>query len=157
MAPVRQATTNDLPSLFELWYDRIMLISQADQSLRLTSDSRHDWMQAAVAWIAEENVEFLVWQQAGIYTGYIVGEIRANEPGLYPEKIGSVLALVIDLHTKPIPGGIGRVLFDALLEWFKEHEIHTISVQAPILSPVEQAFWRGIGAVPRFNVFELRL
>jgi len=157
MEPIRKATTNDLPGLFELWYDRMALLAQTNPTLRLAPNHPQAWRQAAETWITNAETEFLVWQREQSYVGYIVGEIQANAPGLLPERIGVIPALVIDLHTPPLPGGTGRVLLDALLDWFKDHHICTITAHAPLLSPVEQAFWRGVGAVAKSHRFEMRL
>jgi len=60
----------------------------------------------------------------------------------------------VDLHTKQSQGGLGKQLFEVAVNWFEQNNIEKIKVAVSRHSAVEQAFWRGVGAKHRQDIFE---
>ncbi len=78
--------------------------------------------------------------------GYIIAWARQSPFGELPENTGLITELVLDAHR--YYGGLGRALVDAGRAWLTEQECQGVAALVPRFRPVEQAFWRALGAVP---------
>lgn len=142
----RSAQLEDLPLLAEYWYDQAVLLSQYNPHVRLLAQAQQRWQQAAAAWLASPAHHCLVAERDAVLLGGITGAIVANSPGLAPEQLCRVLALVIDMHTPQAQHGIGRVLLSALKQRLAQQHITRIMITVAPNASIEHAFWRAQGA-----------
>jgi hypothetical protein len=89
--------------------------------------------------------------------GCIIGHSIPNHAGLAPELIGSIEALILDLHTPHKQQGTGRALLGAMKQHFIERNITQLQVAVSIQSTVAQAFWLGVGAKKTDEIYWMNL
>lgn len=142
---IRAAALTDLSELTRLWYEKTVLHQQYDRRFSLASDAETQWTAAVVSWLQHPNCKMLAAEQDAQLLGYIVGWVKPAPPGLLPAQVGWVTDLVVDMHSHW--GGVGRLLFESLREWFVGQNIENIVAQVPRREIVGQAFWRAHGAV----------
>lgn len=145
MITVRPALEADLPHLVHIWYEKWTLLSQTDQRVRLASDARERWISGARAWIEAADVQLVSALTNATPIGYTVGRIVDAPLGLIPDKMGVVMDIALDGHGN-YPGA-ARMLVGALSGWFAARGVEQIVIWAARRQPVEQAFWRSLGAV----------
>ena len=145
MITVRPTIEADLPHLVHIWYEKWTLLSQADSRVRLASDAKERWTARAQAWLASADTHMVSALSADSPIGCAVGRMMDAPPGLVPDKMGVVIDMALDGH-RSYPGA-ARMLVGALRTWFAAHGVEQIMVWTARRQPVEQAFWRSLGAV----------
>jgi GNAT superfamily N-acetyltransferase len=149
MIETRLATPADIPALVDLWYERALL-----QRVRLTPNAREQWSAVARTWLDDQDVAIFAAESEGRLIGYVIGQVRPSSPGLILEWHGLIAEVAIDVHHDP--NGVGHLLVDTLRLWFRRRNIDQIFVSVPQRSPVEQAFWLGLGAVKWMEILWIR-
>ena len=139
---VRQATTADLDELSRLRQERMDVYLK--QESRLANDALEQWQQAVTDWIAHDQCRFLVADRDTELIGYMVGWVWQQPPMVSPSHTGMITEMSVDGHCKQ--GGVGTAMFQSMGEWFKEHKLSSIEIRVPRQHPIEQAFWRSVGA-----------
>ena len=150
-----RATQNDIPTMAELWREKMILQQQNDRRFTLAPDGDATWAAAAMEWLENECYRVYVAQSQNKSVGYIIGRIDTAPPGLLPEHIGVVADIAVGVHS--YQSGLGRLLLEALKDWFKEQGITRALALAPHRQPVEQAFWRALGATELTEVLWIKL
>jgi ribosomal protein S18 acetylase RimI-like enzyme len=135
---VRPATLDDTPSLNFLRQERVVLLQQSDS--RLTAPT----LNFASA-LHDSHCAVLVGEQEGRIAGYTVGYVEMCPMGALPPGVGYIAELTLDAHR--YYGGLGRMLYRALRDWFSQRGVTRVIVHVPRYHAVEQAFWRSLGAV----------
>jgi L-amino acid N-acyltransferase YncA len=151
---VRPATVHDISAMAEVWYEKMILQNQAERRIRLLPDGRARWMSAVRTWLDHGQYCLLVAVRTGEIIGYIIGRVEANSPGLMPEYLGAVVDLGVDIHS--YQGGLGQMLLQRLKPWFDEQGVETFIVYTAHRQPVEQAFWRALGATTWMEIMWIR-
>lgn len=154
-ATIRTATLNDIPRLAELWYEKMMIQQQFDSRFKLAGDSITVWSAAVCEWLQDGHCAIFVGVQATIPIAYIIGWIQNAPPGLQPKHIGAITDLTIDPHAGQ--SNLGRDLLNSLRTWFNNNDVHHIVAYVPGRSPIEQAFWRGLGATEWLDLMWMKL
>ena len=139
MLTIRAATLNDLPELAQFWQEKIVL--QADSRYTTSVDR---WVISATAWLGDARCVMLTAENDGRPVGYVVGWIQPM-PGLAGDALGLITELALDAHS--YQGGVGRALIEAVRAWYADRGITALAVWSSRRSPVEQAFWRSVGAL----------
>lgn len=138
-----------------LWHEKLALQPHTGRRSVLLPDAAAHWSVAITPWLDDPRCAVLVAEVDHMIVGFIIGRIEANAPGLAPAEIGVIAELVVDAHSNQ--GGLGRRLLDPLCAWFEENGIHDLRAQIAPGNPVEQAFWRALGAVHCFDVMWMRI
>jgi hypothetical protein len=145
----RDATPDDLITLAEYWYDRMVMVQQYNARVRLLPKAQQRWQATASTWLGRDDAVFRVAQTAADTSellGAVAGVITDNAAGLAPARICQVVAFVVDMHTPRLQAGVGRVLLRSLSEALALRDIQRIVITVyPALS-VEAAFWQSVGA-----------
>lgn len=149
MFDTRMSAPADIPALVELWHERALRLR-----LRLASDARERWSVAARNWMDDADVGIFVAESGGQLVGYIIGRVQPASAGLMPERNGVISEIALDVHQ--YHSGVGRLLVEAVRTWFRNRNIDQILVLVPQHSPVEQAFWRGLGVVKWMEVLWIK-
>ena len=152
---IRLATTADLPAMVALWHEKTVVQQQSDARFHLLPDGDQRWSAAAANWLSDPCCRILVGERTDGIVGYIVGWIQDAPPGLSPEKVGVVTDIAVGLHS--YQSGLGRMLLDALRVWLAEQEIMALMANVPRRQPVEQAFWRALGATELTEVLWMKM
>lgn len=135
MINIRTAYSNDLNNLANLWYEQMVIRSQA-AGLSF-HNTREEWITLASDWIVQKSVVIYVAETDGEVTGFVLGHVEDNT--------GHIDDMVMDAHT--YHGGQGRRLFHTIRDWLNTHTVERIIIHTPRYHAVEQAFWRSLGAV----------
>jgi hypothetical protein len=140
MVEIRLAVPADVLDLIELRHEYALL-----QRLRLTPASRDSWLSEMLGWLVDAQSVVCVALNNGQVIGYIVGQLQSLPSDFNPEHHGVISELVLDIHQ--YQGGVARLLVDAVRQWCKTQSVECMTVSASTRLPVEQAFWRALGAL----------
>ena len=140
---IRQATRADVGGILTLWTEMMDYHAVLDARFRPAPDGEEHWARILRDWLRDDDACILVADAEGQLVGYIIGMMRENPPVLLPPTYGLVSDICVDPAWRQ--QGIGRRLFEALKDWFKEEELFTIQLNVAHFSSVSQAFWRAMG------------
>ncbi len=141
---IRAVEVQDVPAMADLWHEKIVLQQQSDRRYRLAPDSKERWSAAVRQWKVDPCYVIYVAESECAIVGYIIAHVQSSPPGLVPDQMGIISDLAVGVHS--YKSGLGRHLLKPTLEWFGGQNIERIVVNVPHRQPVEQAFWRAIGA-----------
>ena len=137
-----------------LWLEKMALQQFGDRRLQLARDGAERRICAMRGWLQDERYCLLVALAGRQAAGYIVGCERPGPPGLLPERQGQVLELTVGLHSDM--NGLGGRLWPPLHDWFRQRGLEEIIMHVPARQPVEQAFWRSMGATEMTGLFWMK-
>jgi ribosomal protein S18 acetylase RimI-like enzyme len=143
---IRPATQDDLPEMLRLWREMMDFHARRDDRFRPKPSPQAE--QAWADYLRQEIWDsdkccLLVAEGDGGLVGQISGMLRESVPVFEPDTYGYVTDIVVapDMRRK----GIGKALFNALEEWFRERGATHLQLQVLTSNPASQAFWRAIG------------
>ena len=142
---IRPAQPADARAAAQLWFGRMTLLQQTDPRIQFAPDALALWSAAALKWIGDDEVCFLVGEKNGMLIGFAVVGIAPGEPGLHPPRRGLLLEMAVDLHATH--RGLSDQLLAHAKRWLDSMGITQLEIDAPARYPVEAAFWRAQGAV----------
>lgn len=149
---IRAAVPTDLDELGRLWQERMEVYLKHEPRKQVQKD---DWQTTLRATLSRPDAAVLVAERADGLIGYIVGWAWDQPPFTQPNQAGIVTELSVDGHCKQ--GGVGLALLQAVGEWFKARGIYSIEARVPQRQPIEQAFWRSVGATTYIDHFYMKL
>jgi ribosomal protein S18 acetylase RimI-like enzyme len=152
---IRTAKSSDIPAMAALWHEKTVVQQQSDARFTLLPDGDTRWSEAATDWLSDSRCCIYVGERTDGIVGYIIGWLQDAPPGLSPEKVGVISDLAVGLHS--YQSGLGRMLLDALREWFADQDVTCLLAHVPRRQPVEQAFWRALGATELTEVMWMKL
>jgi GNAT superfamily N-acetyltransferase len=151
---IRPVNAADISQIAMLWHEKMTLQQQSDRRLTLLPDARSRWSAAAHEWLSNDCCRMNVALREDEAVGYIIGWIQTSVPGLAPERIGVVTDIAVGAHS--YQSGLGRLLFESLNDWFRAQGIGHLMAHVPRRQPVEQAFWRAMGATELTDVMWIK-
>jgi hypothetical protein len=143
---IRPAKISDIPFLAEYWYDQMALRSQKTAAIRLAPDAIHQWEVYARDLLANETAIVFVAEHKGEILGGIVGQETKNMPGLLPEYFGLIVYVILDIHSPHMQQHTVGDLVNAIKEAFQAWGLKQCRITVAAQAPIEQGFWRGLGA-----------
>jgi GNAT superfamily N-acetyltransferase len=143
---VRRAVAEDMDELLRLCEERREVYLKAERRMLPFADAQNGWRESVLSWLARDDAAVMVAARDEALIGYIIGWVWHNPPATEPQKFGLVSEMTVDGHCKQ--GGVGTAMFDGLKDWFRENKLDVVEVRVPRVQPIEQAFWRAIGAQP---------
>lgn len=152
---VRRAVAADIDELTRLREERITVYLKSDIRLTRNAAESQLWRAGVLDWMKRDDAAIMVADRDGQLIGYVIGWVWENPPIFELRRMGLVAEMSVDGHCKQ--GGVGTALFKNLQDWFRAHELRHIEVRIPRQQPIEQAFWRAIGAKPYFDHMYFRL
>jgi L-amino acid N-acyltransferase YncA len=141
---IRPAKVEDIPYLAEFWYDQMALLSQKSAAIRLAPNALAQWQSYAESILKDAIV--LVVEQDGVILGGIIGQESKNAPALLPERFGLIVYLLVDMHSSAQQTNTASLLVKAMQEEFRGLGLSQCRIAVAAYAPVEQGFWRGLGA-----------
>lgn len=152
---VRPAIVDDVPQMALLWREKMNIQQQSDRRFRLLPDGEVRWSEAARHWMQNCDWAVYVAEREDEIVGYIIGRTQDSPPGLLPTKIGVVTEIAIGAHSGE--SGLGRYLLMPLRQWFADRQITHLIALVPQYQPVEQAFWRALGATELTDILWMKI
>lgn len=143
---VRTARSSDMDEIMRL-YRQLMAFHEAlDSRLALDWDRIETFRDYLTDVVMEGALCRLLVAEAPTgpgLAGFILGRLADNPPIFAQSHYGLVSDVCVDERWRR--RGIGRVLFEAMREWFREQGVLTMQLNAATRNPVSQAFWRAMG------------
>lgn len=152
---IRCARAADLEAAAELWYERMAMLRESARWIEFAPDAIDCWRNRAVNWIEDDDCAFFVAETHGKIIGLTVVTASEGSPGLYPDRVGILMELAVDLH-HPHSGLSGR-LIESARTWLLSKDVSVLDVCAPVSYPVEDLFWRAQGATLSVRQYRLQL
>lgn len=137
----------DLSPLYLLWYDKAVL--EQPSSKPIPKDA---WLLQRQRDLEHPHYYTMMAQDATRHLGYVWGHLATTNAPLY----GVMDGLVIDLHLTNAQNQVANLLVNPFIVWLKAQGAQELQVHHVRLA-VEQAFWRGIGAIKESSTYILRL
>lgn len=123
---IKLAAIADLEMLQRIYEDRVALLRQGDRRIK----------PAMVQWF--DRIDGCVW------IGEIDNQIAGYVSAWWPGSVWEIDHMGLDAHT--YYPGLARALVCAVRDAALAQGAREIHVQVPSYEPVEQAFWRSMGA-----------
>ena len=152
---IRRAQAADLQAAAELWHQRMAMLRENASWFEFAPDAIDRWRSRAEYWLDAVEFGFYIADSQGQIVGLALVTAKEAKPGLYPERIGVLAELAVDLH-QPHSGLSGR-LIEAAKSWLRSRNIGILDIDAPANYAVEDAFWRAQGAALAARSYRLRL
>ncbi len=152
---IRLANSVDVPAMAVLWHERMTLQQRSDRRYKIAPNGQALWSTTVREWLVDDQFIIYVAHHESQLVGYIIGCIQASPPGVIPEQVGAVLEIVVGAHTNQ--SGLGRQLLDPVRRWFRERGLMRMIAYVPRRQPVEQAFWRALGAAELTDMMWMNL
>ena len=93
-----RARTADLEAAAALWYERMAMLRESSSCIEFAPDAIERWRERAVNWIDADDCAFFVAEAHEEIIGLAVVTASEGRPGLYPDRVGILLELAVDLH-----------------------------------------------------------
>jgi ribosomal protein S18 acetylase RimI-like enzyme len=144
---VREATTQDLEAVTELWVKLMDFHNALDERVwNRAPDGRRkfrEWMESA---LTDAQRAVLVAETEGQSIGFVHAMLKDSPPVVMPRKSGFVTDLVVAAERRR--GGTGRRLFRAVEAWCREQGADEVTLTAAVRNEGALAFWRAMGFEP---------
>lgn len=142
---LRLAERDDLDEIMRLYQQLMGLHEALDPRLALDGDGIEAFRDHLAGVLDSEYDRILVAEAPdGVgLAGFIMGRLAQNPPVFRQPYYGYVTDMCVDARWRR--RGIGRALFEALRQWFREQGLLTMQVNVAVRNPVSQAFWRAMG------------
>lgn len=143
--PYYPIQTHELPMLYSLWYDKVVLEQPQNPPLPMLV-----WCSALLAGIEAGEYTLTCRSASAHLLGFVWGAYEAEL------ERGVLKTLVIDLHATGAHNQRGKGLVTHFIGWLRAQGARTLFIGRVRLS-VEQAFWMSLGAVTERGVYSLKL
>jgi len=140
---IRNAKTEDINSIVELWYEMMLFHVNISDIYKMKANAKalyHDYVNEC---ILDSNKEIFLYENNRIISGYIFLELTTLPPVYEENRIGVITE--IGVNSKERKGGIGKLLLNRAENWFREQDIYRAECMVSIDNPVSQSFWKKNG------------
>jgi GNAT superfamily N-acetyltransferase len=152
---IRIAKLVDVSAMALLWHERLTLQQQTDRRYQIAPDGLARWSAAVSDWLEDDQYIVYVAEFDSRIVGYIIGCVQASPPGVLPDRVGTILEIAIGAHSDQ--RGLGRQLLEPVRTWFWGCGVTHLIAYVPHRQPVEQAFWRALGASELIDMMWMKL
>jgi GNAT superfamily N-acetyltransferase len=142
---IRLFTPDDAKAVAALWESLVDFHQTLDKDLpRATSGGGRIYVERMVSRIGDADTLVLVAEIDGHVVGYVLGAIVDLVPDMFEREMCGFIA---DIFVEPDHRrhGIGRMLIDAVLDWFRSEGIRYYEWYVAAQNPTARAFWREMG------------
>jgi ribosomal protein S18 acetylase RimI-like enzyme len=140
---VRRATPQDEEAVLQLWQEMMDYHAHLDPRFQPSPDGKEHFHAALKEWMDDDSRCVLVAVADGEVIGYIIGRLAENPPVFALRRFGYVTDICVAPPWRRL--GVGRKLFAALQEWFRQQGLTVVQLNVAALNPTSQAFWRAMG------------
>ena len=154
---IRSGREEDLPEVLRLWQQMVDFHAACDPSLAMRSDA--EALESVRAYLLANldnpDSRLFVAEVAGVggLTGYLLAQVRTISPLAIPPTCGVISDICVEEQWRR--QGIGRELFYAARDWFRERGQTLIRLHVATANPVSQAFWRAMGGVEQMVLLRI--
>lgn len=143
---IRRCSLADLPAVEDLYGEFAALHARVDPSFAMVPDHAALFGKYVAESLSREDATMLVAELDGEVVGFALAQLRTRPP-VYPEpRMGWVDTVgVRERHQRK---GVGSMLFQGLLRWFREQGVARIELSAAVRNERSTRFWRKVGFEP---------
>ncbi len=140
---IRKATLNDIDTIVELNKQLADYHRKIDKYYKPGSETRKGFKKYLLEIIGKRNVKIIVVEINNKIIGYFIGTIEKAKPFVVPKRIGRVSdAFVEEKYRK---SGIGKMMFNELIQWFKKNKIKHIELSVDSRNEIGIKTWQKFG------------
>jgi GNAT superfamily N-acetyltransferase len=142
---IRPFAHDDSQAIAALWESLVEYHQALDKDLpRATPDGGIIYVERMISRTDDPNTLVLVAEIDGRVVGYVLGAIVDLVPDMFEREICGFIA---DIFVEPDHRrhGIGRLLMEAMLDWFQSEGIRYYEWYVAAQNPAARAFWREMG------------
>jgi ribosomal protein S18 acetylase RimI-like enzyme len=143
--PVKRA---DAPLVAQLWAELVAYHTALDTQLpQPAPDGGQRYADRVVQRINDPFTHVLVAEADGQIVGYVMGVIMDLLPDIFEqEPVGFIADIAVTQTYRR--QGIGRMLVDELVVWFRGHRVHAYDWHVAAQNTEGQRFWEAVGGRP---------
>lgn len=137
---IRTFKESDIKPLILLWHNLMLYHQKMDKSFALSEDALEQWENFVLSSYADKNRVIIVAEEANKLVGYIMGNIILTVPVFKHRQRG----YISDIYVRPDcrQSKTGKMLVQALVMWFRIHEITRIELDVAYENQMGAEFWR---------------
>lgn len=146
MAKVRilNARKEDIPQIVENWKEYMDHGSDIYPDFKRGAKAHVDYEKSLRAVMASKKALVLVALDGDMLVGHSIAELAQFPPGY--SSIGEYgHILEIGVRTRYRGKGIGTMLLDRIIAWFRGKGIKRVELRTEFKNDIAQSFWRGKG------------
>jgi ribosomal protein S18 acetylase RimI-like enzyme len=148
---IREATTNDLPAMVELWQEFMDFHRARDCYFTRTADGHERWGEYATKCMSKDDWLVIVAEIDESIAGYCIATILENPPVISTRQYGYIQDITVASANRRC--GIATALFNHAEQWLLSRGITRIELEVSVKNEASNAFWRQLG----FGDYLLRL
>ncbi len=152
---IRPATRRDLEVIGDLWVELMTYHAGFDPRFGVPENGHGHYIKHVTPMLRDDMCRVLVAEVAGSVVGYLLAYIAENPPIFPTRRYGFIADLCVTNFCRR--RGVGKLLVDDALRWFRRHGMESIQLNVAHHNPVSQAFWRKIGCADYLDHMWLRL
>lgn len=144
---VRPARSDEVGEIAALWSELVAYHQTIDPRLPKAApdgEERYAYMLYELLLTGPRHMAFVAVNERGALVGYVFGMVTDLVPPVFMSERGGLLA---DIYVKPDyrRQGVGRKLYDAILEWFRSKDVTKVEWDAAVKNTDALAFWHAVG------------
>ncbi len=140
---IRRAQPSDLDQLAGLWRELAELHADIAPEFALVPDAEQLFRRHMALVLADDKCHVVVAEQDGELIGFVNGGMHENAPVFVERYVGEISSAVVTARSRR--QGVGTLLVDAILTWFRERGVKVVTLGAATANPIAQSFWHKMG------------
>ena len=140
---IRKATLNDINVIVELHKELVDYHRKIDKYYKPGSKTRKGFRKYLLEIIRKRKIKILVAETDNKIVGYFIGTIEKPRPSVVPKRIGKITDAFVEEKYRRF--GIGRAMFNELIQWFKKNKIKHIELRVDSRNEIGIKAWQKLG------------
>lgn len=136
---IRIATLADLDQIVVLWREMMDFHCELDPKFAMREEAPVNFRKHAAESMADPKHRFFVAEVDGNLAGFCQAALAEYPPVFVLTHYGHIMAITVAEPYRR--SGIGHVLLEAALQWFREKKITRVEASIATRNPVSRAFW----------------
>lgn len=150
---VRPATEDDLVEMSRLWREMMDYHAKVEPRFRPLPPPAGEeaWMSHMRKNVfGSEDSCIFVAEMGNRIVGQMIGLLRDEYAVFEPAQFGYVTDVAVDPAVRR--NGVGRMLFEAVKNWFRERGVSRLRMMVAHNNTVSQPFWRAMGCTDYMDI-----
>ena len=146
---IRKAKHSDVADICTLWCEFMNFHAAYDPCYTISANGADVFGKFVDEQISSRNALVLVAKDKNGLVGYLLAKIENRPPVFKLRRIGVIYDLAVTEHKRNT--GVGTLLYQRSLEWFKKRNITRVELTVATTNPVSTRFWEKQGFVPYYE------
>lgn len=146
MVTIKKAAHKDTDSIKSLWCEFMDFHEQYDSFYKIAEGGDNVFGEFVDKQISDRNALVLIARKDNHTCAYLLARIE-NRPHVFQEtKHGVIYDVAVSADYRR--QGIGELLYDESVKWFKKRKVKRIELTVASSNPVSKKFWSKLGFEP---------